>query len=117
MLPTPLRPKSVDLRVRMSEATKIERSLVVPVFKNDANIPDLIRAINDSIMPGATAATEVVFVVDGSPDHSYELLRGALPKQSWPSRLLSHSRNFGSICAMRALIRARSSLNAPDGRP
>jgi glycosyltransferase involved in cell wall biosynthesis len=90
----------------MSDATKIERSLVVPVYKNEANISDLIQAINESIMPVATAPTEVVFVVDGSPDRAHELLRTMLPKQSWPSQLVSHSRNFGSICAMRTGIAA-----------
>lgn len=76
-------------------------SLVIPVFKNEANVPELLRAISESIIPDVKAPSEVVFVVDGSPDRSRDLLLALLPLQAWPSQLISHSRNFGSFAAIR----------------
>jgi glycosyltransferase involved in cell wall biosynthesis len=42
-----------------------------------------------------------VFVVDGSPDRSYELLHARLPPFPYPTQLIRHSRNFGSFQAVR----------------
>ena len=52
---------------------------------------------------------EVVFVVDGSPDHSFEKLNVAMKEGlAFSSQLLGHSRNFGSFAAIRTgLIAAR----------
>lgn len=49
---------------------------------------------------------EAVFVVDGSPDQSFELLRAALDRLSFPAQLLAHSRNFGSFPAIRTGLAA-----------
>jgi polyisoprenyl-phosphate glycosyltransferase len=78
----------------------IEFSLVVPVYRNEENIPDLIEAVGDLLTRRGTSA-EVIFVVDGSPDRSHELLRATLPHQPWRSQLVTHSRNFGSFAAIR----------------
>jgi glycosyltransferase involved in cell wall biosynthesis len=85
----------------MRDDDGIEFSLVVPVYKNEDNIAELIAAISASIMPQAGGRGEVVFVVDGSPDRSRDLLHDLLSKQSWPSQLVSHSRNFGAFSAVR----------------
>ena len=53
-------------------------SLVVPVYCNEASITDLIAAV-DRLDRALNHALEVVFVVDGSPDRSYERLDAALP--------------------------------------
>ena len=45
---------------------------------------------------------EAVFVVDGSPDKSYALLRDAIGNLSFAAQLLTHSRNFGSFPAIRS---------------
>jgi glycosyltransferase involved in cell wall biosynthesis len=45
---------------------------------------------------------EVVFVVDGSPDNSYALLKLRLGEMPFPSQLIALSRNFGSFAAIRA---------------
>lgn len=87
-------------------------SLVVPVYGNEASIDallDAIRAINDRAGPGF----ETVFVVDGSPDRSYALLRDRLPKAGFSSQLISLSRNFGSFSAIRVgLEKARGDVIA-----
>jgi len=75
-------------------------SIIIPVYKNAENIPDLISALTD-LHPGASEPMEVVFVVDGSPDRSEEMLREQLPGVPFPSQLICHSRNFGSFAAVR----------------
>ena len=77
----------------------VRYSLIVPVYKNEMNISDLLTAVDR--LAGQVGDMEAVFVVDGSPDHSWDLLRDALPGQSFPSRLVLLSRNFGSFAAIR----------------
>jgi len=76
-------------------------SLVIPVYKNEGSIPDLLAAVA-SIHERLGGRMQAVFVVDGSPDRCYELLRDALPQQAFPARLALLSRNFGSFAAIRA---------------
>jgi polyisoprenyl-phosphate glycosyltransferase len=47
----------------------------------------------------------VVFVVDGSPDRSADILAAELPKAPFRSRLVCHARNFGSFAAIRTGLR------------
>lgn len=78
-------------------------SLVIPVYKNAGNIPPLLEALEEMHQRIAAADDfEVVFVVDGSPDNSFVLLRDALPDAGFRSQLLCLSRNFGSFAAIRA---------------
>jgi glycosyltransferase involved in cell wall biosynthesis len=76
-------------------------SIVVPVYRNAANIPSLLDAIAN-LKDQLTGDMEAVFVVDGSPDNSYQLLRDGLPECSFPSQLLHLSRNYGAQSAVRA---------------
>src|SRR6185369_6879436 len=71
-------------------------SLIIPVYKNEENIEDLLQAIN-LLQSKVVGGFEVVFVVDGSPDRSYLLLAQALPTCLFTSQLLALSRNFGSF--------------------
>ena len=80
-------------------------SLVIPVYKNSANIPPLLEALselNDKLL----GQLEVDFVVDGSPDDSYLLLEKALSSATFRSKLLLLSRNFGAFSAIRAGLEA-----------
>ncbi len=84
----------------------IECSLVVPVYRNEENIPDLLRAL--SALAAEVPGFEVVLVVDASPDNAEALLRAALPNLGYPAQLLSLSRNFGAFAAIReGLAQAR----------
>src|SRR5882672_11068563 len=76
-------------------------SLVIPVFRNEENLPRLFRALED-LDQSLPDDLEVVFVVDGSPDASLRFLAERLP--AWPvrSQLLELSRNFGSFSAIAA---------------
>jgi glycosyltransferase involved in cell wall biosynthesis len=49
------------------------------------------------------------FVIDGSPDNCYSLLADKVPKASFSSQLLSHSKNFGSFAAIRTGLRLTES--------
>jgi glycosyltransferase involved in cell wall biosynthesis len=75
-------------------------TLVIPVYRNEGSIPQLLAAITQ--LRGTIAGDfETVFVVDGSPDRCYELLRDALPQQAFKSQLILLSRNFGAFMAIR----------------
>lgn len=76
-------------------------TLVIPVYRNEASLPELLLAMN-GLHQSMTEEFEVVFVIDGSPDRSYEILREALPTQAYASQLVLLSRNFGSFAAIRA---------------
>lgn len=78
----------------------IKYSLVIPVYKNEESLPRLIDAVID-LENQLDDRMEVVFVVDGSPDKSFEFLRLAIEKFKFPAQLLLHSRNFGSFPAIR----------------
>lgn len=75
-------------------------TLVIPVYKNEGSLPDLLAAI-EGLNSKLAGDFEAVFVIDGSPDRCYEILREALPRQPFESQLVLLSRNFGSFAAIR----------------
>ncbi len=79
-------------------------SLVIPVYKNEDSLPALLAAIR-AIAADCASGLEVVFVVDGSPDRSADVLRRALPSWGLPATLIELSRNFGSFAAIAAGLR------------
>ncbi len=79
-------------------------SVIIPVYKTEEFIPLLMSEFSrifDVILHQYGISTEFVFVVDASPDNSYLELQQKLPLQKFPSQLALHTRNFGSIPAMR----------------
>lgn len=89
----------------MQYVATLKRSLVIPVYGNEGSIPELVASV--ARLDAALGHTlEGVFVVDGSPDRSYALLRDALPGSGFASQLLLLSRNFGSFAAIREGLRA-----------
>ena len=86
-----------------SEVQIQERSLVIPVYRNEENISDLISAL-EALNAQSSSRIEVVFVIDGSPDRSGQLLIAARRQFSFPSKIVFHSRNFGSFTAIRTGI-------------
>jgi len=75
-------------------------SLVIPVYRNEASLPDLLAALH-GLNRQLDDRLEVVFVVDGSPDRCFEVLRERLPVQPFAATLVLLSRNFGSFAAVR----------------
>jgi glycosyltransferase involved in cell wall biosynthesis len=80
-------------------------TLVIPVYKNEDSLPDLLIAI-DGLNSKLAGDFEAVFVIDGSPDRCYEILREQLSKQRFESQLVLLSRNFGSFPAIRVGLEA-----------
>ena len=78
-------------------------TLVIPVYLNEQNLSDLLCALAD-LNTKLGGELEVVFVVDGSPDRCYEILRDALPDQPFQSKIVLLSTNFGSFIAIRTEI-------------
>ncbi len=76
-------------------------TVVIPVYKNAENIDALLQALQ-GVSESMGGDMDAVFVVDGSPDDSYERLWKALPDCQFPSSLLKLSRNYGSFAAIKA---------------
>jgi glycosyltransferase involved in cell wall biosynthesis len=79
-------------------------SVVVPLYRNAEFIPLLVSEfgrISKLVAERFGMPVEFVFVVDGSRDNTYELLKEALPNASFRSQLVLHARNFGSFAAIR----------------
>ncbi len=75
-------------------------SIVIPIYNNEEFIPDLMLCCQH-LKNNLDGTTNFIFVVDGSPDRSLELLELQLPQQKFPSKLIVLSRNFGSFSAIR----------------
>jgi glycosyltransferase involved in cell wall biosynthesis len=85
--------------------SSLDVSLIIPVYKNQESIPHLLKAL-DELYATLNDTFEVIFVIDGSPDHSYEILLNTLPTHSFRSQVILLSRNFGSFAAVRAGLTA-----------
>jgi glycosyltransferase involved in cell wall biosynthesis len=83
-------------------------SVVIPVYRNEATLPDLLDRLAHIELPDGIECRPV-FVVDGSPDASEAVLRERLAGYPLTSTLVVLSRNFGSFAAIRA------GLEAADG--
>lgn len=79
------------------------KSLVIPVYRNAENIEHLLVALT-SMGAKLNNELEVVFVVDGSPDNSGELLAAGAPRLAFSTQIVHHSRNFGAFAAIRTGI-------------
>ncbi len=75
-------------------------SLVIPVYKNEDSIESLVTVLSQ-LNKDLGGELEVVFVIDGSPDRSQELLEKLLPASQIRSQVLASSRNFGAFSAIR----------------
>ena len=78
----------------------IELSVVVPVYKEERNIPEFIRRVQP-ILEKEVASHEIIFALDPSPDRSEEVileLRAADPR----IKLIKFSRRFGQPMATLA---------------
>lgn len=82
-------------------------SVIIPVYKNEESLPRLFKAL-ESMNAHLNGQMEAVFVVDGSPDNSFQVIKNALKELPFAAQLIGHSRNFGSFPAIRTgLIAAK----------
>lgn len=79
-------------------------SIIIPVYKNQESIPRLLNTLS-AMSAEMDGQMEAVFVVDGSPDQSFKILKDQIGELDFPAQLLAHSRNFGSFAAIRTGLR------------
>jgi polyisoprenyl-phosphate glycosyltransferase len=88
----------MDLMPRESEQGE-SLSVVIPVYRNSDTLVRLCQQLGD--LQVAKGDFEVVFVVDGSPDDSLEVLRSTTPTLPYETKVIELSRNFGAFAAIR----------------
>jgi len=86
-----------------------EISLVIPVYNEEGNLPNLYREITEVLEPYGRAY-EIVFIDDGSTDASFALL-SALHHRDSRVRVIRFRKNFGQTAALAAgFAEARASV-------
>jgi len=76
-------------------------SVVIPVYNEAANLPDLWARVA-AVMQPMGRRWEVVFIDDGSTDDSLKMLRGFALEAPGQVRVVELSRNFGQHSAILA---------------
>ena len=86
------------------DLTKVNLSIVVPVYRSEKNLPALVERI-DSALVGKVANLELILVNDGSPDGSWGVVEELARKYAW-IRGICLMRNYGQHNALLCGIRA-----------
>ncbi len=87
-------------------------SVIVPVLNEEAAISRFLQAVRP-VLEGAQLGYEILFIDDGSTDHSFALLAG-MACDDPRIRVISFSRNFGKEAALSAgLDHARGDVLVP----
>jgi len=84
---------------------KLDLSIVIPIYMNAESIHEVVDRLCE-LSTEMDVKLEAVFVIDGSPDASYEVLRKLLPSKQFTSQIIQLSRNFGSFAAIRVGLEA-----------
>ena len=80
-------------------------SVVVPCYNEEANVQPFFRAVTEALQAFENDY-ELVFVNDGSADHTYEELAALYEKNRSFMTVVSFSRNFGKEAALLAGLQA-----------
>ncbi len=80
-------------------------SIVVPVYQNEANLPDTVAALLELRERLPDYDLELVFVEDGSRDRSFAILGELAALHPAEVRVVKLSRNFGQTPAIQAGVR------------
>ncbi len=76
-------------------------SLIIPVLNEEENVAHVVAAIDAAFAQERDVELEIVFVDDGSRDHTFEVLSEVSAKNS-RVKVIRFSRNFGSHAALAA---------------
>jgi glycosyltransferase involved in cell wall biosynthesis len=79
-------------------------SVVVPCYRSAHTLPTLVTRLSE-VMPTVTTAYEVILVVDGSTDDTWDVAHG-LAVRNGPVRAIRLARNYGQHNALIAGVRA-----------
>jgi glycosyltransferase involved in cell wall biosynthesis len=88
-------------------ANDVELSVVIPVYMNSDSIVPLLESL-EQVFSNFNFKCQIVFVVDASPDNSEEIINSKLPLRFTDIVVVSLSRNFGSISAVRTGLKFAS---------
>ena len=81
----------------------MDLSLIIPVFEEAENLPDLFKEI-EAVLPRLPEKTEIILVDDGSQDGSFAILKAK--SESDPRYVtVAFRANFGQTAAIQAGIR------------
>src|SRR5439155_1993475 len=84
-------------------------SIVIPVFNEEANLPNLWARLKP-VMDGLAGGVEAIFTDDGSRDRSLSILR-SIAKDDARVKVVSFNRNYGQHAAIFAAFdRARGAV-------
>ena len=78
-------------------------SVVVPCYRSASTLPRLVEDLMQ-VLPGATTGFEIVLVVDGSPDDTWQVA-SQLANKYPQARALRLARNYGQHNALIAGVR------------
>lgn len=78
-------------------------SIIIPFLNEEEAIPSLLEALNQYLKSVTDYKAEVIFVNDGSTDHSLEIVKQGAP-YPFEAKIISLSKKFGSHAALRAGI-------------
>lgn len=95
-----MRTRRMQARHRVEPGAPVLMTVVVPVYRNAETLHELVRRL-EGVSGRFDDRFEAIFVIDGSPDESGAVLRDLLDHSMLRSRLVWHSRNFGSFAAIR----------------
>jgi undecaprenyl-phosphate 4-deoxy-4-formamido-L-arabinose transferase len=85
-------------------------SIVVPVYNEEANIPQLVNRLVTSL-DALKKTYEIIFTNDGSKDKSLDLLRAASTEHKGKIRIIDFKGNFGQHMAIiAAFSKARGEI-------
>lgn len=76
-------------------------SLIIPIYKSEMNIAHAYEEVQRILFARSDFDTELIFVNDGSPDRSLELIK-EIEKNDSRVKYISFSRNFGMHSAILA---------------
>ena len=84
----------------VSQAFTCDVSIVIPVYNEQDNLPDLVARIGEAMLPSGLSF-ELICVDDGSRDDSARVLAGLAAQTPWlkPRYLM---RNYGQTAALQA---------------
>jgi glycosyltransferase involved in cell wall biosynthesis len=91
-------------RSEKTSAAFTSMSVVIPVYRSEEILPELVRRL-EPVLLAIADDFEVVLVNDGSPDHAWDVIRCLTMRYPW-IRALDLMRNYGQHNALLCGIRA-----------
>jgi len=82
----------------------MQLSIIIPVFNEEENLPILNDAIHTVLGKRADIEWEVIYVDDGSTDHSLDVIRTIVDANPKQASGIAFRRNFGQTAAVSAGI-------------